>query len=250
MLQRKQTEGGGSRGVPLNSNLGYSVASSASDYGDEGEGTPVLGEYNGGATIRKLGQTPASSGKQQSMQPPTSSRMAPSSSTGIRAPSRMMQRTTSTPTPSSVLPFSNRPTPPTIALHQPTPSLTSNSSTASSSSSLVSTPSDQAFFPKIKAKLTDASRPRKKTVPGAAHIVTPSRTQAFSRQLPSEGIGGAFISGGIDEDEEGEGEGRENISYNMVEDKSDAAFWDGESESGEKENVKVSIRYVYVVLKL
>jgi len=200
----------------------------------------VLSELNGGSSIRRVVQRkedtetswkpnalplasapppppPPSSfslNKSQSLYQSQSTPTAPTS--GLRAPtsSSKLKPLTLQPNRSQLAP----------------PSTPSSSSLPPSDESPSTASTTGGFFPKFKAKLTDSTRPKKKTFLGGtsqAHIVTPARS--FISQPPTTRTV-------VSSEDEG---GREE--WDLVEQEEEDEFW--EERSGvEKENVKVSIR--------
>lgn len=253
-LQREQQRTGGQGVRPL----------SAPSVGPELDATrahDVLGELNGGNTIRRVGgPTPSSSsgslpekglGSNSSYGTPlplsSSSRVpglasavstpsapstlrgpVPSSMPRIRAPTSGV----ATPSASAALRRPRTPQPPPapiISVSHPGQQDDSppSPSVAESSSSL---------FPRIKAKLTDASRTRKKPLLGSAHVVTPHKLGSYRGAVADEGF---LSSDAIREFDSGS----EDADWSMVKDQDDA-IWDEGAGTTEKENVKVSIRCV------
>ena len=252
-LQREQQRTGGQGVRPLSTSFAEPDAAPVHD---------VLGELNGVNTIRRVGgPTPSSStgslaGKgglsasfsygtplpltspSSRVPGPASAVTTPSAPSTLRGPvpspmPRIRAPTSglATPSASAAMRRSRTPQPPPA----PTISVSHPGSLDDGPPSPSAAESSSSLFPRIKAKLTDASRTRKKPLPGPAHVVTPHKLGVYRGGVAEETFLSSdaireFDSGGEDDD------------WSMIKDQDDA-FWDEGAGTTEKENVKVSIRY-------
>lgn len=257
-LQREQQRTGGQGVRPLSTS--FSSSPDAAPVHD------VLGELNGANTIRRVGgatpfslaadsasgrsslhKTPlplmSSSSSSRAPAGTASSVSIPSALPAFRGPVPSSMPRIRAPTSGLVTPSASAamrrprtpqppPPPPTVSVSHPDlqDDALPSPSTADSSSSL---------FPRIKAKLTDASRTRKKPLPGPAHVVTPHKLGVYRGAVAEE----SFLSSEAIREFDSGGEDDE---WSMVKDQDDA-FWDEGAGTSEKENVKVSIRCAFIL---
>ncbi|KAL7417969.1 P-loop containing nucleoside triphosphate hydrolase protein [Mrakia frigida] len=214
----------------------------------------VLSELNGGSSIRRVVQRKKDEeGNETSWKPSTtlplilplaaSAPPPPPSSFNLNL---NRSQTHSTPTAPSASSYS------TSGLRAPTPSSKLKPLTLQSTAARPPPPppssadSPTGFFPKFKAKLTDSTRPKKKTFLGGtsqAHIVTPARAFAHPQHQPRKVSVNRIIRSSEDEEEEEDAQDWNLVEQEEEDDDDEDEFWAGEVRSkGEKENVKVSIR--------